>query len=79
MFVRSEDLPTDHAQLETDTEVFFDDLGLSIDAIIILGQLDPTQVGAKLEGIEVVRYPMWSEEQQKLILKARDTLEDWQS
>jgi hypothetical protein len=79
MFVRSEDLPTDHAQIESDTEALFEDLGLSIDAVIILGQLDPTQVGAKLDGTDVVKYPMWSEEQQKLILKARDLLEEWQS
>lgn len=80
-FVRTEDLPTDQAQLETDVEVFFADLDGQIQAVLILGQLDPTEVVVtKVPDSRIERRePRWSAEQQDLIIKAKDQLEDWKS
>lgn len=48
------------------------DLEVLIDAALIIGQLDPTEVDTR------TMLPRWSDSQRELITSARATLSDWQ-
>lgn len=83
MGIKIEDLPTDESQLETDSEIFFEDAEASIGAVMVLAQLDPTEVITRAKNAEddspgvVVREARWTEDQQALILKAQEMFDTW--
>ena len=66
------DLAADSADVEQDAQDFFSlDLDDSVTAVLILGQLDPTEIDyAKSE-------PRWNDSQRDLILKAGGILAAW--
>lgn len=64
-----EDYPVSIGHMEDDAEGRIDSTEL-VDAVIILGQLDPLEV---LDG-----KPRWSENQQVLIMRCVDQVAEWQ-
>lgn len=84
MGIKLEDLPTDADQLGTDAEIFFESGDDQVNAIVILAQLDPTEVvtvtkedGDDSPGL-VRREARWTEDQQKLILTAQEMFGTWE-
>ncbi len=69
----AEDLPTDIATIEREAVEFVDDLGVlnATDAIMILGQLDATEIDLK------TGQPRWTDSQRALILEASEKLAGW--
>lgn len=72
----STDLPTDPDLIEEASSTFvdnqLDDAQSTVDAVLILGQLDPLEVGKDF-------LPRWTESQRELIIKAGDLLGEWKS
>jgi len=74
MPINQQDVPTDSSKMESDAEVILaeNDVDL-INALLIIGQLDPTEVDL------TNGKPRWNEDQRDLIVKAVETVNDWQS
>lgn len=68
------DLPTDPDQVEASASDFVDNeldyVAAAVDAVLILGQLDPLEIRDFL--------PRWTESQREIIVKANDQLREWQ-
>lgn len=67
------DLATDPADVEQDAADFFDNEGTEqlAEVILILGQLDPTEVHLG------TGHPRWTPAQMAIITKAQGKLNDW--
>jgi hypothetical protein len=67
------DLTADPADYEQDAETFFaGDIEDLVDTVLILGQLDPTEIDLR------TGQPRWTENQRKVIVKAVTKLPEWQ-
>ena len=71
MALHIDDLPTDPTDIESSATDFVNELGVeqAADVIMILGQLDPTEVK---DG-----EPRWTAEQMQLIASAGRRVESW--
>lgn len=71
--ITPDSLPTDPADVEQDAQAFFDrDIDTLVQSMIILGQLDPTEINLQ------TGLPRWTPEQMKVISGARSQLATWQ-
>lgn len=68
--LKIDDFPTDPGQMESDVLATFEDTEPLINAAIILGQLDPTEV--------VDGQARWTSEQQKVIAGCQELIKDWE-
>lgn len=67
--LRPEDLPVDPDQITEDAEAILNsDQEQLNDALVIIGQLDPLELGDD-------NRPKWTREQQKLIVSANNQIE----
>ena len=68
----SDNLPTDPADIEQDSSDFFEqDIETAVEAVLVLGQLDPTEIDL------TTGLPRWTEKQMLLISKAKSLLGNW--
>ena len=71
--IQPENLPVDPADLEQDAGDFFEvDIDTCVQSLVILGQLDPTEIDLK------TGLPRWTPEQMTVIVKANDWLSERQ-
>jgi hypothetical protein len=64
------ELIADETTVDSDTEALFGDLEKLGDAVLIIGQLDPTEVDGKM-------LPRWSPAQRELIIAAAELVGNW--
>lgn len=64
------DMPTSPEDIEQDAQEVFGDVAEMIDAILVIGQLNPLEI--------VNGQPRWNKEQQALIIKCTDQVGDWE-